>query len=204
MTTIRYLSWLAAIILIAGCASTKQGTVNRFMFEYEGSDYQIVSARMPTGEGINYLIAQDRGAAFFRAQDTEQIGLIDTVLDGSVPLSIANEIYQAGILAAHEQGRRSFQEPTRCFEYSKGGTTYVVQTYELGTERAYNKFVVLDDGHALRYTFIDDDANGTLNRQRNGGVEPGDYQQTYVEALQYGMSQGRVVAHDGMLLVRAR
>lgn len=204
MNTIRFLLGLTAAILIAGCASTQQGTVNRFSFDYEGSSYQIVSTQLATGEGINYLMARERDASFFRAQDTEQIGFIDTVVDGSVPLSIANEIYEAGIQAAREQGRQSIQPPARYFEYSRGGTTYVVQTFEHGLERAYNKFVVLEDHQKQRYTFIDDDANGTLNRQRNGGADPEEFQQSYQNTLNQGTASGRIVEQNGMLLVMAK
>ena len=133
-------------------------------------------------------------------RDDDQNGTLDTLLINGMSLDAANSIYASGIELARQEGKYSQQHGAGVFEYSIAGLSYVIHSFDLDTEEAYNTFVYTDaDGSEI--VGLDEDADGVLDRFKKGTGDLESTQQLYAIALREGMREGRIAVERGRYLV---
>lgn len=180
-------------LLFVSCSSTRElPQKTLFPFEYEDESYQIISITSPNGEGMNFLMKVDNGSSIFRTLDQDQDGMIELIQYGPVSLEEANLIYHFGIQKAIDDGKFKSRRGERIFKYNDDPYLLTVQTFGIYTDLLYNKFTVKLSSHNTAYTFIDNDADGILDKAENRDLDVQEYQPLYLKILEEGVKADRI------------
>lgn len=191
------------IFILAGCSlfrSQKTGTL--FSFEYEGNTYEIAGYTNEEGESTNYLTFREQNNLVFRAVDHHRSGIIDQVLSGSITVEEANDIYQAGIRIAMEQGLFKNIDRYRTFEFKYDNYQLMVETYQIREGEFHNRFVIFNLNWDLVAVYWDDDSDGTVDRTDSGDLGMDVVQNLYSIVLDRAGDANRLIETDsGQIII---
>jgi hypothetical protein len=180
------------VLALAGCGSTKsERTQYLFQFMSDDAEYVIISIVSGDNGGENFLTRREDGRLVFSAKDADQDGVLDTVLLGDQSLSSANRIYAEGIGQAQGRGKYREVRGSRIYEQYWQGYTLQIQSFEPREDEYYNTFVHFDIS-GKRIVGVDDEADGVLDRIREGTPDMESSQQLYEIALKNGLRSGRI------------
>ena len=183
---------LAFVHAVAGCGSTKTETTHyAFPFVHNGVEYQIVSVVASVDGGHNFLTRREEGHIVFSAKDEDQNGVLDTIIEGDMPLELANQIYEIGIAQARDRGKYRELPGSRIFELNQLGFTLMVRTITPDEGDFYNTFIHFDT-RGNEVVGVDDDADGFLDRIEKGVLDLSTIQAQYSMALEEGVRLGRI------------
>lgn len=181
------------LLYIAGCASVRPQPANTlFSFEFENSTYEIFGVTSEEGESVNFLVYREDNNTIFRVIDYNQDGVLDRVINGSVDLAEANDIYQEGIRQAREQDLFREIEQAREYEISHNSYRLVVQSLIKDRQSYQNRFIIYNSDWIVLGIYWDDESDGILTRIEKGEIELSDAQTLYELILQRASEENRI------------
>ena len=206
MKTVKLLSALVMLSIIAGCATTRTPkTRTNYLFEHSGKQWKIEGTNPAETLGINYLVLYDNEEVVFKAADNDQNGTIDEILHGNVSREEAQRVYEAGIERSRKQGMMKKRFIDRTYVFSDVNNNYRIETYNLAKGTAYNRFVITDKHHPQHKAIgIDANAYGQLNKVVKNGKEMNYYQKYYQKIMERGVKKGDIEMVNGKYLVLAK
>lgn len=203
---------MSRVVLLAICSaalftycshtiSESEYGVNRFVFEYDGSSFYIISYTHQDKVGYNLLTSGKKDVRF-AARDLYQDGTIDEIIKGPYTLEEANRIYAYGIQKAKNKGNLESREIKRKYKTEDGRYRYLVTTILPIIGEPYNTFAVMEKvPFAQSVIFKDDHADGSLDSVLfgNGDLEYG--QKLYDGVLKMGLADKSMEKSDSTFLV---
>lgn len=193
------------IFVILGCNIAKnEYKKSSFTFNFDGKNYQIVSAIKRVGDGYNTLTQRDGKRTVFQAVDNDQNGELDSLMLGEITLEKANEIYAIGIAKAKATGRYQEQFHPHAYKKSNKVQTYVFQTVISKSGDIYNRFIILTHSARSETIAIDIDADGNLEKVIHGEYEPAFYQKFYNIILENGLNEGAIEKKYNMYFAKSK
>lgn len=191
------ISFLCVFVFALGCSGLKKTPRKSiFTFNYENQTYEIVSLNTASGEGTNILSLVGNGNAPLTAQDINQDGIIDVVLNGWTHIEEANKVYAAGIEAAQRAGNYQELQPSRTFEWKNELYTLVITTYYYSEAELNNLFTIRFHDTQPEAIFIDYNADGALDAAQKGETTLERAQNLYEATLLKGIDEGRITKTD--------
>ena len=196
MNRMRYLVAICILCLFVYCSSSQKMMygMKHFAYDYNGESYTIYSYTLQDKVGYNLLVSNEAKQDRLKAKDLNQDGIIDTVITGSLPLSEAEQIYQAGLNKAQSSGNLENREITRWYETEDQNYKYSVQTYLPLYGEAYNNFMVTEKKpFGKTYLFKDMLADGSLDSVVKGKAVVSSFQPLYNNVLQQAIDDKKLV-----------
>lgn len=196
---------VAAVLLVAGCASTQEvPTRHVYHFQRGAQEYEIISMSRITGEGANYLVEREDGTVRMSARDDDQDGKLDVMVAGEMRLHDANAIYEYGIAQAEQERRTAFHLTSRVYTAEQDGRHYMIKTYLTPGGGAFNRFFAQGDNGAYAFVVVDREADGQLDDLESGDGDLEALQQAYDHVIGEGMKEDCVHVMDGQYIVEQR
>lgn len=204
MKTFQLFLFLLTLAFLNSCSSTEPRTENsKFEFEHEGETYEIVGLVSADGGSTNDLVLRKDRELVFWARDFNQDGIINQVVSGDISLEKANEIYEAGIRIAEEQGKYEKKQHPRTYHYGDEDYLYSVITVLGRINSNYNVFIIFNIKSDVEIKLTDSNMDGTLD---DGSVESEvlrQWQQTYKKILEQGVKERKIdLTEEGKYRVR--
>lgn len=185
------------VFILASCSlfrSQQSGTL--FPFEYEGKTYEIAGYISEVGKSANYLTYREQDNVIFRAVDHNRTGVIDQVVSGSISVTEANKIYQAGIQIAVERNMFKNIDRNRTFESKYGDYQLMVETYQKREGEFHNRFILFNLKWELIAVYWDDDSDGSVDRSESGDLDLDTAQNLYRIVLDKAKESRRLLETD--------
>jgi len=148
------------------------------------------------GESANYLTYREQDNVIFRAVDYNRTGVIDQVVSGSVSVTDANEIYQAGIQIAVERNLFKNIDRNRTFESKYGDYQLMLETYQKREGEFHNRFILYNLEWELIAVYWDDDSDGLVDRSESGDLDLDTAQNLYGIVLDKAKESRRLIETD--------
>lgn len=197
------ISFLLIVPLLISCSTLKdQPQRSIYHFTYNGDSYEIVGTFLDEETGSNELIFKRDNRVILWARDTDQNGVIDTILEGELSLSEANKIYKNGIEQAIEDNKYKERPDRRKYETTISDTTYVVISYLHENEEPYNMFIVHPDDRMNAIILFDNGLNGNLDQIEQGDEIPENWKGIYNEVLKKGVDERKIRVENNQYIVK--
>ena len=176
--------------------------VGGFNFDYQGKMGRIEGVTPNYQEGYNVLTLREDGKLIFKAIDSDQDGILNEVLAGSISLEEAEKVYQTGLDYGYEKGLIHRRTLIREFEWKDVKTVYRLASLVLLQGETYNRFTIVPPSFEGPVSIcIDEGADGQLDRVEQGHGVIENYQEQYQLILEKGMHAGKIKHVKGMYLV---
>ena len=183
---------ISGLILIS-CSSTSGMKVAEFKFTYQGQGYLLRSAYCPNNpKSCNQIICKD-----FVATDLNQDRIIDEVINGDMPISKVQEIYDYCLNELEKQGRiNQIDLGNNIFTYTEENKFILdIKSFIIDSTNQFNQFTIKEKFGVtgLKITvFLDKDADGILDETLKGDVSINAGQKKYLEAIDKGLKRGKL------------
>ena len=205
MKRIKIVILFILILLSYNCRSTRfHPNRNIFVFHFEVQRYEILSTSADTKSGYNMLIQRENQHFVLRAIDSNQDGILDSLMNGNITLKNANEIYIAGIQKANSRGSLKKQEHKRIYRSPGYTRSYVLETFHLFTGEIYNKLTITDYLTDRQIVVIDINADGVLDKIDKENGDPKVYQGHYEKVIASGIRDGEIDNKNNLYLVKSK
>lgn len=194
MNAITILPILCILLVYGACSSTSHPTgVHQYSFIYEGEGYSILSTDANRASPVNYLLQREQGITLLRARDEDLDGILDTLLLGTISLVEANAIYLAGISLALKDGKYKNRQTEHVFSQKTEEGYLAIQSYPGSSDSLRNiRFVIHNALENRDVVFLDEKADGTLDRVVRGEGDLESSQVLYERLLEAGLQAGQV------------
>jgi len=193
------------ILFIFTCACTtvlKKPSASFFSFTYEGEKYRI---RSISCEDIAIASNELVGKRVL-AKDFDKDTIIDQVVLGDMDLPEAQKIYEYGLnILLSENKLQEVETKIQSFQLIGELYNIKIKTFRPGDSSIpFNQFLIFDkkDDSSPIIIFVDQNADGQLDKSLKGNFSTEEYQTLYSDAISQGLQNNKLVKVDNMILVR--
>ena len=188
--------------LISACASSSEMRVSEFKFNFEGENFLLRSAYCPSNpKSCNQIIGSN-----FIASDLNQDRIIDEVINGDLPISKAQSIYDYCLEALEKQGKvNQIDLGNSTFSYIENNITYEIKSFSSVKSNHFNQFSIKEKFRIVDYkisVFVDNNADGILDETLKGNFSISEAQKKYAMIIEKGLDSHKISKSNGFILSR--
>lgn len=175
---------------LTSCISTEL-KVSEFKFVYQNENYTVRSAYCPDNpESCNQLMSDK-----FVALDMNQDRIIDKIVLGDITLRKAQEVYDYCLTTLEKQNKlQKINDDYLSFIFKNNNFGYEIKTF-YSQKNIFNEFSIskdLNNGNFDVSFFIDNNADGKLNKTVKGSITLSKAQVDYIKAIELGLRINRL------------
>ncbi|MBN2009027.1 hypothetical protein JW960_06760 [candidate division KSB1 bacterium] len=192
------------LLILVGCSHQKPMlTVTQYSFNYKDQPFRIRSiTSTEKSKSMNELIGDSVMAA-----DYDQDRIIDRILYGKFSLDETQQIYNHGLNSVSEHNLLVVRNPTIDHYVARDDKQqYEIRTFRPTDGKIFNQFKITDARPVIPVIsiFLDQEADGNLDKTIQGSMPIADAQRQYTKAIESGLQNGQLVKLNGTIQVATK
>ena len=183
------------------CEKPVQGSVF-FNFTYEGENYRLRSVSIENNASTyNELIGKK-----FVANDYDQDGIIDKILQGDISITNAQKIYEYAISILTEQNKLHSVNPMyHSYIFNNTKYNYEIKSFQPNNIEPFNQFRIVEKEGDISSGFImgiDQKADGTIDTVVVGNMPLEEIQSLYSNVVENGLQNSEMIKSGNKIIVK--